>query len=132
MEEWYNRPGEPTYRYLKVKSVFLDPKEAIKIWERKIISKLDDPASWTASIDTDFEPYIVKYRTEFARDNDHISITVGLYGDGFHVITHFSNRELTREVFGKPNEFHLWTQETEEVPELIEDLLNRIEEFYEQ
>jgi hypothetical protein len=132
MSEWWIQPGKPTYRYLKIKSVFLEPREAIKIWERKIISKLDNPASWAASVNTDFEPYEIRYKTDRRRGIDVIKITIGLYRDGFHIIPFFSNGELIRELYGQRNTFNIWTQETEKVPELIKDLLSRIEEYYKQ
>jgi len=141
-DTWFRIRGKKTYPRFLIRGAFEDANEHMKLWEKEIVSKLDQPERWTASINpfkTELSKYLINYKTDRKYPNGSLTIKMGLYRDGFHItvgssltvgMLHKDRFKLAKAIFGEINRNTLWTQEIAKVAPMANELLKRIEEYY--
>jgi len=148
-DTWFKIRGKKTHLRFFIHGAFEDAGEHMRLWEKEIGYKLDSPAMWTASISslkTQISRYNIYYETTRKYPPGLLTFEIGLYRDGFHInmqtlhdrshsaysghMNDSARIELSKGIFGDPNETEVWTQEIAKVAPMANELLNRIDEYY--
>jgi hypothetical protein len=129
------QPGKPTYRRFFIEKIFAETlrngENVSDLWKRKIISHLN--GEWDIIVN-DYPSEFGRFHVEIRERVKYAAIKVGLYRDGFHIkVEGLTNKaaemDLFRDLFGNPNKNVVWTQETEKVPKIVNQLIKELENY---
>jgi hypothetical protein len=141
-DTWFRYRGKPTYRRFFIRGAFESSMKHKELWEEVIYDKLDDKNLWVFDIDTTHSTQLSRYsiglrtRRRYGKyGSGYVVVTIGLYRDGFHIkfdSEGTSRIDMSKAIFDDPNRTSLWTKEAERVAPMTNELMKRIEEYYEK
>jgi hypothetical protein len=132
--------GKPTYRRDMVRWIWNPKSQANDLF--KIVNKFGKkyyPSLPISNVDiNEYEKWTLLGPAAdiSVKINKNYKIELGCYRDGWHITLHeiniSPNYHLRQSIFGDKNSTTLWTQETEKVSEMMGQLFNDLERYFEE